>query len=118
MVLGGLSVKISCQSEHYVQRYSNSNGAMLLKEWHFNCVTLMSRSVCLFITNKILGIHSQFFSQCDRGLNYALYLQISCHSLNLSVNTKVWCTDNREALELSVRIRPAKLKFLKGNVQF
>ena len=61
MVLGGLSVKISCQSEHYVQRYSNSNGAMLLKEWHFNCVTLMSRFVCLFITNKILGIHSKFF---------------------------------------------------------
>ena len=60
VVLGGSSVKNSCQSERYFQRYSNFSGAMLLKKRLFRCVTLMSRYVCLFITNKILGIDSKF----------------------------------------------------------
>ena len=60
VVLGGSSVKNSCQSERYFQRYSNFSGAMLLKKRLFRCVTLMSRYVCLFITNKILEIDSKF----------------------------------------------------------
>ena len=66
-------------------------------------------TLCLFVYNQ-QNIRNRFeiFAQCDRGLNSALGLQNSYHSLNLSANTRRWCIDDLEALEFSVRIRPAK----------